>query len=82
MNNIFKKNYIFLLLLIVIYVLFIIYNKKPKRYENNNIINEGFTSGFREMYRPRVRSARLIVEGYFNKAKNNFQVILKKFGIV
>jgi hypothetical protein len=81
MNIILKKKFVVFLLLISIYVLFVIYNKKPKKYRNNNV-NEGFTSGFREMYRPRVRRARLIVEGYFNKAKNNFQLFLKKFGIV
>ena len=81
MNNIIKKNIIVLLLLISIYVSFIIYNKKPTIYRISNI-NEGFTSGFREMYRPRVRNTRLIVEGYFNKANNNFQLFLKKFGIV
>jgi hypothetical protein len=80
MNNILKKNFVVLLLLISIYALFVIYNKKPITYGNN--INEGFTSGIREMYRPRVRSARLIVEGYYSKAKNNFRLILKKFGIV
>ena len=43
---------------------------------------EGFTSGFRQMYRPHVRNARLIVEGYYNKTKNYFHVLLKKLGIV
>ena len=44
--------------------------------------NEGFTSGFRQMYRPHIRNARLVVENYYNKSKNNFHVILKKVGFV
>ena len=43
---------------------------------------EGFTSGFRQMYRPHIRNARLIVEGNYNKTKNYFTLTLKKFGII
>ena len=53
--------------------------------KKNNIIhvqNEGFTAGFRQMYRPHIRNARLIVEGNYNNTKNYFTLILKKFGII
>jgi len=43
---------------------------------------EGFTSGFRQMYRPHIRNARLIVEGNYNRTKNYFTLTLKKFGII
>lgn len=44
--------------------------------------NEGFTAGFRQMYRPHIRNARLVVEGNYNKTKNYFTNMLKKFGII
>ena len=44
--------------------------------------NEGFTSGFRQMYRPHIRNARLVVENYYNISKNNLHLILKKVGFM
>jgi len=44
--------------------------------------NEGFTSGFRQMYRPHIRNARLVVENYYNSSKNNLHLILKKVGFM
>ena len=64
------------IIIISIIAIFMILIKKNKKG------TEGFTSGFRQMYRPHVRNARLIVEGYYNKTKNYFQVFLKKIGIV
>jgi hypothetical protein len=65
----------FIVIIIIIAIFMILVKKNIKG-------NEGFTSGFRQMYRPHVRNARLIVEGYYNKTKNYFHVLLKKFGIV
>lgn len=61
---------------IIFIIIFINYFLKVKNK------NEGFTSGFRQMYRPHIRNTRLVVENYYNKSKNNLHVILKKFGIV
>ena len=55
-------------------ILFFLNMKKSK--------GEGFTSGFRQMYRPHMRNARLIVEGNYNRTKNYFTLTLKKFGII
>ena len=43
---------------------------------------ENFTSGFRQMYRPYVRNIRLNSEGFYNKTKNNIQIIFRKFGFI
>jgi hypothetical protein len=65
-----------LALFIIFILMFANYFLKIKNH------NEGFTSGFRQMYRPHIRNARLVVENYYNKSKNNFHLILKKIGVV
>jgi ABC-type amino acid transport system permease subunit len=64
-------------IIVIIIILYMILVNKNKVSES-----EGFTSGFRQMYRPHIRNARLVVEGYYNKTTNYFHVILKKLGIV
>lgn len=64
-----------ILAIIVVIIILFIFSLKLKT-------NEGFTSGFRQMYRPHIRNARLIVEGNYNKTKNYFTIMLKKFGII
>jgi len=61
-------------IILALFILFFLNMKKNK--------GEGFTSGFRQMYRPHIRNARLIVEGNYNKTKNYFTLMLKKFGII
>jgi predicted PurR-regulated permease PerM len=68
-----RKN-LYTLAIIVIIVIMIVFFLNTK--------NEGFTSGFRQMYRPHIRNARLTVEEHYNKTKNYFTIMLKKFGII
>jgi hypothetical protein len=71
---------VILVIIVVIFILVIFFlNTKNTA---TLITNEGFTAGFRQMYRPHVRNARLIVEGNYNKTKNYFTLMLKKFGII
>ena len=73
-----RKNFFTIFLLISI--IFIIY----KIIENSYFANkqEGFTSGFRVMYRPHIRNIRLYGEQYYTKFKNNMHIIFRKFGII
>jgi hypothetical protein len=43
---------------------------------------ESFTPKIREMYRPYVRNARVIGEGFYNKANSNISNLFRKFGIM
>ena len=70
-KNLYTLAIIVIIVIIVIMIVFCINTK-----------NEGFTAGFRQMYRPHIRNARLIVEGNYNKTKNYFTLMLKKFGII
>jgi len=74
-NKTFSK-LVILAIFIIFIVIFANYILKIKKQ------NEGFTSGFRQMYRPHIRNARLVVENYYNKSKNKFHLILKKIGVV
>jgi uncharacterized membrane protein SpoIIM required for sporulation len=74
--NYFKSNIkIIVLVLILIIILFM-----PVFFTNKN--QETFTSGFRQIYRPHVRNIRLYSEKYYNKIKNNTQLIFRKFGLI
>jgi len=73
-----KKNFFTIFLLISI--IFIIY----KIIENGYFAKkqEGFTTGFRVMYRPHIRNIRLIGDKYYNNLKNNMHILFRKFGII
>ncbi len=43
---------------------------------------EAFTPKFREMYRPYVRDARIISEGFYEKNKSDISNLFRKFGIM
>ena len=43
---------------------------------------ESFTPKIREMYRPYVRNARVIGEGFYKKANSNISNLFRKFGIM
>jgi hypothetical protein len=43
---------------------------------------ESFTPKIREMYRPYVRNARVIGEGFYNKTNSNISNLFRKFGIM
>jgi hypothetical protein len=62
-------------ILIIIFILYYIYNN----YCNNT---ENFTPKIRELYRPYVRNARIISEGFYEKNKSNMSNLFRKFGIL
>jgi hypothetical protein len=43
---------------------------------------EGFTNKIRETYRPYIRNLRLLLSNQYNKIKNNFTTIIRKFGLI
>jgi hypothetical protein len=43
---------------------------------------ENFSPKIQEMYRPYVRNARIIGEGFYSKQKNNISNLFRKFGIM
>lgn len=63
--------------LIIFFVLYYIYNYY---YNDNN--TESFTPKMREMYRPYVRDARIISEGFYEKNKSDISNLFRKFGIM
>jgi hypothetical protein len=77
-----KKNFFTMFLLISI--IFIIYKIIENSYFTNKNTNkqEGFTNGFRVMYRPHIRNIRLIGGKYYNNLKNNMHIFFRKFGII
>lgn len=62
-------------------ILFIIYYIYTRNYSNNSSKKENFTPKVREMYRPYVRNARIVSEGFYGRHKNNVNSIFKKFGL-
>ena len=51
-------------------------------YINSLHIIESFTPKINEMYRPYVRNARIISEGFYNKTNSNISNLFRKFGIM
>ena len=43
---------------------------------------ESFTPKLKEMYRPYVRNARVIGEGFYNKSTSDISNLFRKFGIM
>ena len=43
---------------------------------------EHFTPKIRELYRPYVRNARIVGEGFYAKHKNNISNLFRKIGIM
>lgn len=79
-----KKSFTIFLIVSIIFIIYKIiennyYYESKNKFTNNA---EGFTAGFRVMYRPRIRNIRLIGEQYYNKFKNNMHVIFRKIGII
>lgn len=51
-------------------------------YINSIHTVESFTPKIKEMYRPYVRNARIIGEGFYNKTNSNISNLFRKFGIM
>lgn len=62
------------ILLVLLVLLCFIISKKGKK--------EGFVSGLKQLYRPYIRSTRLVYEKNFQKIKNYWNVYLKKWGFL
>lgn len=80
--NINKMKNLLIVLIILVLLLFSItfVCLKYKHFENNK--KESFISGFRQMYRPKIRSIRLVSENYYNNIKNTTLIFFKKFGLI
>ena len=63
--------YLFFIIIVVIFA-----------YVNSLQDVEPFTPKIRELYRPYVRNARIIGEGFYNKQQNNISNLFRKFGII
>jgi hypothetical protein len=63
--------YLFFIIIVVIFA-----------YFNSLQDVEPFTPKIRELYRPYVRNARIIGEGFYNKQQNNISNLFRKFGII
>jgi hypothetical protein len=61
----------------LIIILFFAYNNTMYQHKQ-----EAFTPKFREMYRPYVRDARIISEGFYEKNKSDISNLFRKFGIM
>jgi len=64
-----------LIIIISVIIFFSIYNT----INNTNI--EEFTPKIRETYRPYLRHARIISEGFYGDKKNNITHLFRKFGL-
>ena len=51
-------------------------------YINSLHYVEEFTPKINETYRPHVRNARIISEGFYNKSRSNISNLFRKFGII
>jgi hypothetical protein len=51
-------------------------------YINSLHIVENFSPKINELYRPYVRNARIISEGFYNKTNSNISNLFRKFGIM
>ena len=64
--------------LIIIFILYYIYNNYYNYYNST----ENFTPKIRELYRPYVRNARIISEGFYDTHSSNMSNLFRKFGIL
>jgi hypothetical protein len=75
-----KKHYkhiSFISTLVILFIIYYIYT----RYNSNNSKKENFTPKVREMYRPYVRNARIVSEGFYGRHKNKVDSVFKKIGL-
>ena len=64
-----------LIIIISIIIILALYNTI------NNTTTEKFTPKIREMYRPYLRDARIVSEGFYGNSKNNVTHLFRKFGL-
>jgi hypothetical protein len=67
----------------VFLLIVIIFDYVNANYESKHINEkEAFTPKMRELYRPYVRNARIITEGFYEKNKSDISNLFRKFGIM
>ena len=69
--------YIAIAVMTIIFLASVLFNA----YMSHKEEREAFTSSIRSFYRPHVRNARLLYEGFYDRTKNNFNALLRKFGL-
>jgi hypothetical protein len=69
MKNLIYNCFLFLIIIIFAYI-------------NSLHTVESFTPKIKEMYRPYVRNARIIGEGFYNRSNSNISNLFRKFGIM
>jgi hypothetical protein len=69
MKNLIYNCFLFLIVLIFAYI-------------NSLHTVESFSPKINEIYRPYVRNARIIGEGFYNRSSSNISNLFRKFGIM
>jgi hypothetical protein len=65
-----------IIIFIIYYIYTCYYNIECKCNKKEN-----FTPKMRQMYRPYVRHARVVSEGFYGDSKNNITRLFRKFGL-
>ena len=68
------KYFIYNCLFIIIILFFAYVNTKDQQ--------EAFMPNMRQLYRPHIRNARVISEGFYEKQKSQVSNLFRKFGIM
>ena len=71
------KNCKILIIMISVIIIFSIYNT----INDSNTTKEEFTPKIREMYRPYLRHARIVSDGFYGDNKNNITRLFRQFGL-
>ena len=69
MKNLIYNYFLFLIIVIFAYI-------------NSLHTVESFTPKIKELYRPYVRNARIIGEGFYDRSNSNISNLFRKFGIM
>jgi competence protein ComGC len=71
-----KSDLIIFIIIIVVIIILLLCNFNKE----NDSSKEGFLSGFRQMYRPYIRKARLYTTSKYNSFSSKLAVFLRKNG--
>jgi hypothetical protein len=75
-----KFTFIHIATLIIIFIIYYIYTRYYNIKYNCNK-KENFTPRIRGMYRPYLRDARILSEGFYGNSQNNITHLFRKFGL-
>jgi hypothetical protein len=71
------KSNLIIFFIVIVFILFALIFHFSKESDTNK---EGFLSGFRQMYRPYIRKARLYTTNKYNSLSGKLAVFLRKNG--